>query len=219
MAVSLDFSYLQSNDRKTIEITDTTGEYDAVSNTGGWGTPNPDPSTDVVAATATTVAKYHVLLDITYTDSGGTETTYDTIDLYSEFTSEFAAGYGMVYTLTMAHFEESGVAVGTADDEFPDGIYDITYSITNATDDSEVDSELENILIVGAVRDLMNTEILEGYTNIYRYKDFNADNKDYQALLDSIFLYSYFNALITNNDNSYRTQKLEMLYFLEQRLN
>jgi len=49
MAVSLSLaSPLQSNDAAIIRLQDDTGVYDAVDNTGGWGTPNEE-LTDIIS--------------------------------------------------------------------------------------------------------------------------------------------------------------------------
>lgn len=218
MAVSLDFTYLQSNDAKTILITDDTGGYDASTNTGGWGTPNADPS-DVILESLDTVDKYHLTLDITYTDSSGVETTYDTIDLYDKFTSEFTKDYGMEFELDMSYLEESGVAAGDSDDVFPDGIYDITYTILDADTDNIVSQKTYYLLADGVIRILVYDNVISNNSTVYKQKQFNADERDWQDLLEALFIYSYFNGLNIQDDSSSRSEKLEMLNFLQQKLN
>ena len=217
MAVALTLTYLQSNDSKELLLTDSAGEYDAVTNTDGWGTPNEETS-DVVLISNTTASKYHATLDIIYTDSSAEDTTYDTIDLYSVFTSEFSNAYGMEYELNMSHLFESAVAAGTSDDVFPDGVYNVTYTLSEADTSTVLSTVTYNLLLVGVIRALVYTDI---YTvpNVYKQKQFNNDERDWQTLQYSLFSYTYYNSLVTNNDDSEISNKLEMLYFLEQRLN
>lgn len=218
MAVALNFSYVQANDNKTIQITDATGEYDVATNTGGWGTPNEDTS-DVVALTTTTALKLHLSLDIVYTDSSGVETTYDTIDLYDNFTSEFSKSYGMIYTLTMAHMKVSTVSQGLATDEFGDGIYDVTYTIAPA--DTDVATSTKNLIlfVYGVIQDAVYANMTASNTEIYKQLAFNADEKNYRTQADAVNIYSYYRGMLTNNEDSSQADKIEMLYFLEQRLN
>lgn len=218
MAVALALTYLQSNDAKTVKFTDNTGGYDASTNTGGWGTPNEDPS-DVVLTTLTTANKYWLTLDITYTDSSNVSTTYDTIDLYDEFTSEFVKDYGMIYTLNMSHLQEGGVAAGTSSDVFPDGIYDVTYTITEADTSTVIHEKTYELLVDGVIRQKVYDNQIANVTTVYKQKQFNSDERDWQNLMESMFVSSYFNSLQTQEDDASRSQKLEMLYFLEQKLN
>lgn len=218
MAVALALTQLQSNDAKTIVFTDDTGGYDASTNTGGWGSPNQVTS-DVIVTTLTTPAKYHLTLNVTYTNSSNVSITYDTIDLYDEFTSEFAKDYGMIFTVTMAHLQKSGVAAGTSSDVFPDGIYDVKYSIIEADTSTVVYEKNYELLVDGVIRIKVYDNQIANTSTVYKQKQFNADERDWQDLLDSMFITSYFMSLQTQEDDASRSQKLEMLYFLEQKLN
>lgn len=218
MAVALALTYSQSNDAKTLLLTDNTGAYDAVTNTGGWGAPNQVTS-DVVLSSATTVDKYWLTLDVTYTNSSDESTVYDTIDLYDEFTSEFSKSYGMEFELTMAHLLESGVAAGTATDVFPDGIYDVVYTITEADTDLLVYIKDYELLIYGNIQIAVFDMVCENISTVYKQKLFNADERDWQELLEAEFIHAYYNGLIASADDAQRSKKIEMLYFLEQKLN
>lgn len=218
MAVALSLDQSQSNDAKTLLFTDSTGVYDVSTNLGGWGTPNQDTG-DIALTSITTTGKYWLTLDIIYTNSSDESTTYDTIDLYDEFTSEFSKEHGMEFELTMAHLLESGVAAGTASDVFPDGIYDITYTITEADTESVVYSKEYEYFVDGIIRKLVYDNMHENISTVYKQKQFNSDERDWNTLLESMFTFSYFMSLLTEEDDATRTQKLEMLNFLEQKLN
>jgi hypothetical protein len=218
MAVALKLTYLQSNDAKTIVLTDDTGGYDVSTNNGGWGTPN-ELTSDVVSVTTTTLNKYHVTLDITYTSAANVVTVYDTIDLYDNFTSEFGKSYGMIYTLDMSYLEVSGVVAGTDDDVFPDGIYDITYSITNANTDAIIYEIDYPFLVDGVIRKKVYDNLNDNFSTIYKQKQFNADERDWQELLEAEFLGCCLHNFEIPNDDSNRSKKLEVLYYLEQKLN
>lgn len=220
MAVALALTYSQSNDAKTLLFTDSTGAYDAVTNTGGWGAPNQVTS-DIVLSSSTTVDKYWLTLDITYTNSADESTVYDTIYLYDEldFVSEFSKSYGMEFELNMTHLLESGVAAGTVTDVFPDGIYDVTYTITEADTDLLVYAKDYELLIYGNIQIAVFDMIRENVSTVYKQKLFNADERDWQELLEAEFIHAYYNGLIASADDAQRSKKIEMLYFLEQKLN
>lgn len=218
MAVALDFDYAQSNDNKIIKITDSTGEYDVNTNNGGWGSPN-QPTSDIVGFTTTTASKYHLLLSIVYTDSTSVETTYDNIDLFNNFTSEFLKTYGMEYSLNMSHLKVSSISQGISSDVFPDGIYDITYTIKEADTGTVIYSKNKLFLVYGVIQDLVYDNIYSSYSEIWKQKQFNSDERDWQELLDGIFIYSYYNGMLTDNTAASKSEKIDNLYFLQQRLN
>ena len=127
MALDLSLTYSQSNDAKTLTITDSTGEYTA-NNTGGWTAPNRT-YTDIVVSTdvANSGTQTHLILDVAVTDKDGTETTYDTINLWDHNGGAFAAASELTWDFTPADFVSSGTAMGVATDKLDDGIYAISY--------------------------------------------------------------------------------------------
>ena len=101
MALSPIITAVVSNDQTVLTVTDTTGVYDATTNTGGWETPNISGS-DVTAATldiefkGTTVQTVNVLSQIPATVTGEIEFNAITINSYAD-------GIGKItYTLTTA---------------------------------------------------------------------------------------------------------------------
>ena len=107
MALSLKICVTQP-DCKTIEITEVTGEY-SVTNTGGWGVPNP---TIADALTAT--------ISIEKRKEDGTYENAVVIDAFP----------------TLPNITETAFAItgfdysGAVDSTFADGVYKITYEVT-----------------------------------------------------------------------------------------
>jgi len=120
MALTLTYNVLERNDNQLLTITDTT----AVAT--GWGVGGNPAVTDIASATN------KLTLDIKITTSDGVETTYDQINLYDEF-GPFATTSDLVFELDCTLLTVSAVALGTADSEFPDGIYEFTYSYDSPT--------------------------------------------------------------------------------------
>lgn len=154
MALVLSYTVTERNDNKLLTITDTAGTYHAVDNPTGWGVPTWSAPTDITA-----IGGGHPLeLDIIITESDGTITTCDPIDLFALF-GPFADAGDFIFPLTMAMLKVSTVALGTATDEFPDGIYDITYIVdrglgkeVSVNTDQLIDGQVQN-----AVYELLRT--------------------------------------------------------------
>jgi len=177
MALTLDLSYLQSNDNTVIQFTDATGETGA----GEWGVGGNIDYTDIdgtlddSGAAPVRAGLYTLELYIDITDSDGTTTSYDGIDLFTEFGGVgFAALTDLVFEIKATHLQVAGVAYGTATTELPDGIWDITYQaydvvgVTIYDTDSilEDDIQVDGIVRVGTYDDLR--EIPE---DAYMYED------------------------------------------------
>ncbi len=107
MALVLKFT-IDNNCTSNLTFTDNTGEYSSPSNTGGWGTPNPDlgqiDASVLVIENMTTGVIYDPI-DITPTDVVGTETIIDITDL-----------------------EVSGVNQNLT--ALPDGLYTFTWTVS-----------------------------------------------------------------------------------------
>jgi hypothetical protein len=132
MALALALQVAESNDNKTITLTD-------VSN---WGDTNP-VVTDIDGIT-------HTLgLNVTVTTSSGVETTYETIDLYVLF-GPFSDADDLVFTLDCSRLIVGTTPLGTEDTEFPDGIYTFEYVYDEGLFTEEALEE--KVLIEGRVR-------------------------------------------------------------------
>lgn len=167
------FTIVQRNDSKLITITDSTG-----TGTDGWdGTP---AVTDINASTNS------LTLDITITTSDGAVTDYDTINLYTEF-GPFTTTADLVFELDMSMLLESGIALGTSDDLFPDGLYNIVYTYQKSTNNLHSDY---SILIDGTIK----ADIYEALrTMSTKYECADNHEKD---ILDIIFTRGYYDGLL-----------------------
>lgn len=203
MALVLDFSVLERNDNKLLTITDTAGTYHAVDNPTGWGAPNLTVPgiTDIAGAQSLT-------LDITITTSDGTQTVYDTIDCHS-LMAHHVDVTDLVFALDCSDLIDSvgGTALGTADDEFPDGIYSIVY-----TSDGAATAHTNVEIIYGKVKNA-TYELLRQMNTSYEYESYIDDD----AIL-AIFAKTYLDAILTNDPITRETSVLGELYTLERLL-
>jgi len=200
MALSLAFTVAESNDNKLITVTDSTGVYDAVTNTTGWGVPN-DAVGDIDGVSHT------LELAVTITTSDGTETTYDTIDLEDEF-GPFVDVTDLVFALDCSMLISGTTALGTADDEFPDGIYSFEYIY----DDGLITEESieESALIEGKVRNA----IYELYRTIP--VTYNCQDCKTKEILDIIFTKAYYDSMVISAYVARETELLNMLAVIER---
>jgi hypothetical protein len=203
MGLSLSFTVAESNDNKTITVTDTTGEYNAVTNDTGWetgGATNPDPA----GIDGTT----HTLqLVVTITTADGTETEYDAIDLYDEF-GPFTDLTDLVFALDCSMLEVSGDALGTSDDEFPDGIYKFVYIY----DEGELTENYANsdILIEGRIRNAVY-ELYRTIPTTYNCQDCKS-----KQILDIIFTKAYYDSMVISAYSAREIELLNMLSVIER---
>jgi len=187
MAVTLALSYVERNDNKLLTLTDTSED---------WGTPTVPGITTLT-------------LDVEITTSDNTITVYDQIDLLSEF-GPFASQDEMVFTLDASLLEESGVALGTAADVLPDGIYKFTYTL----DDGEAtDSELEEyVLLEGNVRNDVY-DALRTIPILYTCAECKS-----KQIMDAIFAYGYLNSIRAGGYVAKTEELISQLYVLERLL-
>lgn len=205
MALDLSFSITERNDNLVITLTDTTGTYDAATNPGGWQTgaaTNPDPADIEASGGAHTLE-----LSLTITTSDGTSTTYDDVDLFTQF-GPFTDAGDLVFALTPSMFSSSGTALGTDTDEFPDGIYEFTYIYDQGL--GTVDSEVESALIEGQVKNA-TYELLRLLPKLYECKDCVT-----KQVLDAIFCRGYLDAMYSSAYISSTEELYNQLFVLER---
>lgn len=145
MALELSLSSREQNDNTTLILTDDAGTYDAGSNPIGWGSPN-------FAVTDIDESTHKLTLDIDITTSDNVTTSYDQINLYTEF-NPFTDTGDLVFNITSALLLESGTAIGLATDELPDGLYDLIYIVDEG--ESAEDTFTKTILVYGKVKVLV----------------------------------------------------------------
>lgn len=191
MALTLAFSVAEQGDNKLITITDSTG-----TSATGWGGANP-----AVGAIATG----DLLLTIVITTSDGTETSYTAVDLYDEF-GPFAATTDLVFPLSCDMLVSGGIALGTADDVFPDGVYDMKYEWT---DTGPVHTDA-SVLIDGVVKSSIY-EMLRTIPTKYECEDNHE-----RDILDIVFIKGYYDAMIATAIVGRNEQVIEQLSVLER---
>jgi len=217
MALELDLIYLQSNDATILQLTDDTGIYDVVTNPTGWGAPNP-VVTDIVASTDVTPNKYHLLLDVSVTDSSSTTIVYDQINLYDhDSTGPFADVGDLIWEFDAADFVFSGTPMGTDEDELTNGIYELTYTLVDADDHDTIQNEfIESILIDGDVR----IKVYNSLRNISEYYDDIEETeitttKEFSNILNTLFKYGLFRGMLANVSNATKSEVINILGSLE----
>lgn len=212
MALDLSMTYVQSNDATYLTLTDTTGDYDAGDNTDGWGAPNEDYTDIVISTDTTTASSYHLLLDVTVTDSTNTSTTYDTINLYDLNGGAFAAASDLTWTITPANLTVDSDAMGTSADRLIDGIYTIKYYLVNNDDHTTVvDSLQQDVLVDGDVR----ADVYDALRQISRQYD-DEINDESREIMESLLKYSYLLGISAASTMSNKDDIISMLYTLKK---
>lgn len=209
MALELKLSYVQSKDAKQLIFTDISGVYDP-NNLTGWGFPNPEVATiDGVTHTLT--------LDVIKKGIDDNDTTYDTIDLYTLF-GPFTTINDLVFTLNASHFVSNGAAMGNADSQIPDGVYQFTYKYDKGlgSEVTLVGTLLLNTIVKNSI-DKLISEIPDVY-NCINYKspkiDFallaygylqSMESAAYLAKIDDLLkILDTLQDIIRNGNNSIR---------------
>jgi hypothetical protein len=186
MALNPSLSFSVQNDNKKLTVTDTTPDYGVGANIA---------VTDITTLT----------LDIIITTSDEVAVTYDAIDLYALNTGPFALQSELVFEITPDLLEISGVAAFTSDDEFPDGVYNVTYSINTPAGVKEYD-----VLMDGRVTN-STYELLRLMPQSYLCGKCND-----KEVLDVMFTFAMIDAMesaayVGNNESI-----LEQLYVIER---
>jgi len=213
MALVLDLEYSQSNDAKTLTITDVAETYIDPDNLTGWG-PLTNDETDIVISTDVINAgtEYHLLLDTTVTDKNNVTTVYDQINLYDQNGGGFANTTELTWDLTAADFVESGVAMGEATDKLTDGIYEFTYQLVD--NDSHVTVQAtfsEDVLVDGDVR----IDIYNKLRQIPVDYDYEAVDTS-RAVMEALLGYSYLQAMEASSAVAMTEELINMLYTLDK---
>lgn len=203
MAFNLTASFVQQNDAKGLVVTDTTGE-----GTNGWNDGSNPDYTDIVALSGI-AGTYGLYLDITLTQSDGTETVFERIDLYTTF-GPFTTSDDLVFIIipTMLIVYDDLATAYSDEDQLPDGIYNINYGwVQEDTDEGYTDYEM---LLDGVVRiDTYNVMRLIPIT----YAD--SDDMDSREIREALFAWSYLMALKSSAFISKNEELLTQLNQLE----
>ena len=192
-----------NSDGTVLIVEDNTGDGNT-----GWGTgTNPD-------YTEINNSDYFLTLTIKISTTADTDgTTYDDIDFYTWYGSAPVNLTDLIYQLTMADLEASGVAAGETTDNFVDGFYEFTYTLKNSVGTTVDTFETFALILTQAknsVYDLLST-IPESYLQ-------NADiinTEDYQDAIKIQYLKSFIDGMESNISVARKTKLLEMLTALE----
>ena len=217
MALSIQLgTNIQSNDATVLRIVDGTGLYNAVTNTGGWldesaSTPATQPKVSVIDGST-----YHLQLDITITTSNGTETVYDTIELYTEF-GPFTDINDLIFDID-ASMLVSGTALGTDSDQLPDGWYDITYSFVDDGSTYTDSTTTISIFIDGVVKQNIADKVRDiPYSS--DWKIFSNDYKEWYNIVNPMYLSGLHTGMISEVSDARKTEVLASLAVLESLVN
>ena len=209
MALVLDLTYSQSNDAKTLTLTDNAGTYGIpVGNITGWGTSNPATTAIVISTDTTTASSYHLLLDVAVTDKEGIRTVYDQINLYDQNGGGFADASELTWGLTAADFIESGTAMGEATTKITDGVFEYTYQLVLNSNHSSVEATFsEDTVVDGDVRiDVYNKLRQVPVDYDYEAVDTSRD------VMESLLAYTYLQAIEASASVSMKEELVNMLY-------
>ena len=215
MALTLDLLYSQSNDAKTLTVTDNAGTYHVVDNPTGWetgGATNPDPADIVVSSDDSTADKYHLFFSATVTDKYNVTTVYEEIDLFAKNGGAFVDASDLTWDLDASDFIKSAVAMGTDEEKLKDGVYDVTYTLKNNVAPQAVVATLnEKIVIDGDVRiDVYNKLRLIPYDYMNEHIDTSRD------VMEALLAYSYLQAIEGSAAICLTEDLVNMLYTLDK---
>ena len=203
---SLALSFVESNDNKSLIISDITGTEDSTD----WGTGTVGGVAVAYSDIDGSSANYGLELDIEITTSDGTVTAYDTIDLFTEF-GTFATMDDMIFTIDCTLLQVSAVAIGDATDELPDGTWDITYTLVDVATPANNVVYNEVVLIYGVVKNAVYEKLR---AIISKYD--NAEWLDDHATREAMFAYSYLIAIEASAVIAKEEELLNSLSVLER---
>jgi hypothetical protein len=197
MALALAFSVEERNDNKVITVTDTSGIYDAGTNPTGWGAPNP--AVDGIDGSTHTLSLF-----ITVSTTKATDITYDVIEL----AGPFATVADLVFDIDCSMLLLDGVASGTVDSEFSDGIYTFTYVY---------DYGLGTIVSTSAAA-LLEGRVRNTIYELYRTMPVTYNCKDCKTkeILDIVFAKAYYSAMIASAYVAREDELMDMLAVIER---
>lgn len=217
MALSIKLgTNIQSNDATVLRIIDGTDLYNTTTNPGGWldegeSTPTTQPKVSVINGIT-----YHLILDVTITTSNGTSTVYDSIELYDEF-GPFTSVNDLVFDVD-ASMLINGTALGTSEDQLPDGWYDITYSFVDDGSTYTDSSITVSYFIDGIVKQKIADKVRDiPYST--DWKLFSNDYKEWTTIVNPMYFNALHTGILSEVSLARKTEILTSLAILENLLN
>jgi hypothetical protein len=193
MAVTLALAYTERNDNKLLTLTDISTN---------WGGAN-------IAVSAITT----LTLQIDITTSDNETVAYDVINLVT-----YGSGLGggsvqadLVFSFDPSDITDGGVALGTSDSVFPDGIYNFTYTLDAAIPASAATLD-EDVLMEGNVRNAVY-EAMRTIPTLYTCSECKS-----KEIMDAIFAYGYLNSIRAGGYVAKTEELISQLYVLERLL-
>lgn len=175
MAVLLNFEVEETDNASILIFKETTGAYDALLNSDGWGAPNDD-----ISGTTPT---------LTITPPGGTAKTYTTSSL-TGLGSFPTTDSGLELELTLSNLGIDGDAKG----HLPDGVWTIEYIVKKGTNTYKT---LHKVFVSGSVRccvykNLASIDLCD--------KDCDSSDKAYALQAFTFYMSLIANASCGNED-------------------
>lgn len=207
---------IQSNDSVTLRLTDSTGAYNAQTNTTGWGSPNTS-YTDIISGSTTGSSKYWLKLTVAVMTSSGSETVYDQIDLFDNC-GPFSSLSTLVFDITPSLLIQYNTELYASSRVLLDGWYTITYSLIEAFGTNDVISSITiEFVLDGNVR----TKVYEAlrtvpYSTTFEKYTHNIDEWD--NIINPIYFYSLLVGMLSEVTTAKKREILDILSTLERNL-
>lgn len=211
MALNLNISSVtQSNDNTILRIIDGTGTYSS-ENIGGWESPNTALSTINGTTNSLTIT-------ITITNSSGIETVYQPIDVYTYLGHTPISTEELVVDITCDMLIESGgsTAVGTNEDELPDGWYTIEYKAEVISTGVSISSLSTYTFIRGAVRKKIYDLLIYIPRVSYESTPYRIYTNNWEQLTFPIYILSLYETMTAYITPARKNEILEMLNYIER---
>jgi hypothetical protein len=191
MAATLALEYTERNDNKIITLTDVST---------GWSIP---AGVDINTLT----------LQISITTSDNVTVVYDDINLKTKNSiNNGTTQAGLIFSLDASELKVSGIPLGAATDELPDGIWEFHYILNNGLGAPFYSELNEWVLMEGNVRNGVY-EALRTIPILYE-----CDECKSKEIMDAIFAYGYLNSMRAGGYVAKTEELLGQLYTLERLL-
>jgi hypothetical protein len=218
MALELSLEFLQQNDNKAVQITDSSGTYHAVDNDTGWGAPN-EAVTDIVESTDDyTASKYHLLLNVNYTGSDSVTIVYDQLNLYDVNGGPFADASDLTWSINPADLVSGGAAMGDSDSELLDGKYDFTYLLVSNSNHATVAATTDvSILLDGNIRVKLYNQLRQ-ISTIYNSTETFVPiyHPDFKDILETLLKKGLFDSMLAGVTHAATEDVLNLLDTIER---
>lgn len=134
MGVLLNFCLAEQCDCKTALFNDTTGVYDAVTNVGGWNTPNTNSNTITSATISITPKGYILPIVFTFTINNNDIQSVTRTDEFGTITNVTSLVNSYIFPFFNFEFNSELLYGSSPSSDLVDGSYLVTYECTNTVD-------------------------------------------------------------------------------------